>query len=355
MNTWVRELLRRPAGRFGTVVVGAVFGAALLSLFWTPHDLLQQDIAERWRGPGQQHWLGTDQIGRDTLSWLLAGSRTTVLVATWATLIAAAVGIALAALTALSPRWLAEPVIVVVDILIAFPVLLIAMLLAAAFGGSLSVVVTAVGVGVGVNIARVVRPEIRRVLASDYVLAARAGGVGPGGVLARHVIPGAGPVVIVQLSYVAAIAILAEASLSYLGYGAPPARRPGGAACRSRSSTSRCSRRRCCGPASRSPSPFWPSRCSATRCARPSTRACAAGRQFGRQRRRRPREPGDRRPADLDPGQDRRRRGQPGARRRRPARAHRRVGLGQVADRPGRAGAAPRRQHRHRQHPPRRP
>ncbi|MEV6923665.1 ABC transporter permease [Dactylosporangium sp. NPDC051485] len=218
---WIGELLRRPAGAFGSAVVAIVAAAALVSLFWTPYPLLQQSVAERWQGPGARHWLGTDQIGRDTLSWLLAGGRTTVFVAFWATLIAAAVGLALATLTALSPRRVAEPVIVLVDILIAFPVLLIAMLLAAGFGGSLWVVVTAVGVGIGMNVARVVRPEIRRVTGSDYVLAARAGGVGPAGILARHVIPNVAAVAIVQLSYVAAVAILAEAGLSYLGYGAP--------------------------------------------------------------------------------------------------------------------------------------
>lgn len=218
----IRELLRRPAGVFGVLVVGAVLVAAALSFVWTPYPLLQQNIADRWQGPSWEHWLGTDRIGRDTVSWLLAGSRTTVFVAVWATVIAASVGLALAVVTALSPRRVAEPVTVVVDLLIAFPVLLIAMLLAAAFGGSIWIVVTAVGVGVGVNIARVVRPEIRRVIASDHVLAARAGGVGAGGILGRHVAPNVAPVVIVQLSYVAAISILAEASLSYLGYGAPP-------------------------------------------------------------------------------------------------------------------------------------
>lgn len=217
----IRELLRRPAGAFGTAVVTGVLGAALLSFFWTPYPLLRQDVADRWLGPSAGHWLGTDQIGRDTLSWLLAGSRTTVFVAFWATLLAAGLGLALAAATSLTHRRVAEPLVVIVDILIAFPVLLIAMLVAAGFGGSLWVVVIAVGIGVGVNLARVVRPEIHRVTASDYVLAARAAGVGRAGILARHVVPNVGPVVIVQLSYVAAIAILAEASLSYLGYGAP--------------------------------------------------------------------------------------------------------------------------------------
>lgn len=218
---WLRELLRRPTGVFGVVVIALLLLAALVSLFWTPHPLLEQSIAHRWEGPSLQHWLGTDQIGRDTFSWLLAGSRTTVLVAAASALITGVIGIGLGALTALTPRGLAEPLIVLVDILIAFPILLIALLLAATFGGSLVVVVVAVGIGFGVNMARVTRPEIRRVDDSEFVLAARAAGVGRVQTVLRHIVPNVAPIVIVQLSLVAAISILSEASLSYLGYGAP--------------------------------------------------------------------------------------------------------------------------------------
>ncbi len=218
---WLRELLRRPTGVFGVIVLVLLLLAATVSLFWTPYPLLEQDVADRWQGPSLEHPLGTDQIGRDTLSWLLAGSRTTVFVAFFSALAAGVIGVTLGAVGALSRRWVSEPLTVFIDILIAFPTLLIAMLIAATFGGSLLVVVVAVGIAGGVSIARVTRPEVRIINRSDYVLAARAGGVGRLRSLFTHVVPNIAPIVIVQLSLIAALSILAEAGLSYLGYGAP--------------------------------------------------------------------------------------------------------------------------------------
>lgn len=219
--SWLNALVRRPTGAFGVAVILVVVVAAVVSLLWTPYPLLASDVGARWQGPSLAHPLGTDHIGRDTASWLLAGARTTVIVATFSTLVAGVVGISLALVGAVAPRWVAEPVIVAVDILIAFPVLLIAMLFAAGWGGSLLVVVLAVGVGFGVSIARVTRAEIVRVLGSDVLLAARAAGAGPWWNLRRHVLPGISQVLVVQLSLAAAVSILAEAGLSYLGYGAP--------------------------------------------------------------------------------------------------------------------------------------
>jgi len=215
------RLVRRPGGVFGLVVVALLLIAAAVSLVWTPHPLLDTDVANSYQGPSAAHWLGTDAIGRDTASWLMAGARTTVVVAVLSTVIAGIVGIGLALAGSLAPRWVREPLVVVVDVLIAFPTLPIAMLLASTFGGSLGVVVVAVGVGFGFAIARVVRPEIARVHRADFVLASRAAGVRPFRAVVSHVLPNAGPLLFVQLSLAAAFSILSEAGLSYLGYGAP--------------------------------------------------------------------------------------------------------------------------------------
>jgi peptide/nickel transport system permease protein len=220
-GTWLGRLWRLPTGRFGIVVVAVVGLAALVSLFWTPFDPQVADVRDRWALPGIPHLLGTDDAGRDILSLLLAGARTTVVVALGAGVVATVVGILLAALGALTGRWLREAVAVLVDILIAFPVLLIAMMIAAVWGGSLWVVVWSVGIGFGVNIARVTRPELSRVRHSDFVLAGRAAGLGPVRNLTRHLLPNVAPVFIVQLSWGMAVAVLAEAGLSYLGFGAP--------------------------------------------------------------------------------------------------------------------------------------
>lgn len=218
---WIRRLWANGPGRFGLIVVAIVAVVALVSLFYTPFDPRQTDVANRWVGPSWPHLLGTDATGRDILSLLMAGARTTVVVAVGAGLIATLLGLALASLGALTSRWVRESVAVLVDILIAFPVLLIAMMISAVFGGSLWVVVISVGIGFGVSVARVTRPDLRRVLHSDFVLAARAAGLTPPQVLVHHLLPGVAPVFIVQLSWGMAVAVLAEAGLSFLGFGAP--------------------------------------------------------------------------------------------------------------------------------------
>lgn len=217
----LRRLWRGGAGRFGILVVSIIVVTALVSLIWTPFDPAAVDVQARWSGPSCPHLLGTDNNGRDILSLLMAGARTTVLVAVGAGAVATVLGIGLAALGSLTARWVRESVAVLVDIFIAFPVLIIAMMISAVWGGSLWVVVWSVGIGFGVNIARVTRPELRRVLHSDFVLAGRASGLNAAQNLWRHLLPNVAPVFIVQLSWGMAVAVLAEAGLSYLGFGAP--------------------------------------------------------------------------------------------------------------------------------------
>lgn len=217
---WLRRLWASGTGRFGLIAVAAIALIALIAAFWTPFDPQAADVRDRWAPPGWPHLLGTDGTGRDILSLIMAGASTTVFVCAGAGIVATVVGIALAALGALTARWVRETVAVLVDILIAFPVLLIAMMISAVWGGSLWVVVWAVGIGFGVNIARVTRPELRRVQQSDFVLAGRASGLTPWQNLTRHLLPNTAPVFIVQLSWSMAVAVLAEAGLSYLGFGA---------------------------------------------------------------------------------------------------------------------------------------
>ena len=218
---WIRNLWRMPTGRAALIVVALILVTAGVSLFWTPFDPARADAYSAWASPGWPHLLGTDGTGRDILSLLMAGSRATVVVAIGASIVATLVGVLLSSLGALTARPVREAIAVVVDILIAFPVLLIAMLIAAVWGGSLWVVIWAVGIGYGVNIARVARAELRRIGRADFVTAARASGLTGGQILVRHLLPNAAPVFIVQLSWSMAAAVLAEAGLSFLGFGAP--------------------------------------------------------------------------------------------------------------------------------------
>lgn len=220
-RTWWRALLATPSGLYGVVAAAVLLVAAGVSLVYTPYDPGAANPYDQWFGPSFAHLMGTDNVGRDIFSVLLAGTRTTVQVAVGSALIAAVVGVALAALGSLTARWVREGIAVLIDILIAFPTILVALMLASVFGGSLGVVIVAVGVSFGVNIARVSRGEIRRIARSEYVLAATASGLGRWRVLTRHLLPNIAPVFIVQLSWSMALAVLAEAGLSYLGYGAP--------------------------------------------------------------------------------------------------------------------------------------
>ncbi len=217
----IASLARSPRGLFALAVLGALLVIAVVSLFWLPGDPNHSNAFNAWLPPSSEHWLGTDSSGRDIASRLLVGSRVTVLVVLGAALIAGLVGLALAVLAGLGPRRLREPLVILIDVLIAFPTLLLAIMLTAVFGSGIPVVIVAVGVGFGVQIARVVRAELRQINAEDFILAAKAAGLSRLAILRTHLLPNAAPVFIVQLSMSMGLAILAEAGLSYLGFGAP--------------------------------------------------------------------------------------------------------------------------------------
>ena len=218
----LRHLIRSPRGAFALAVLALLAITALVSLFWLPANPNQSNISEAWQSPSLTHWLGTDSSGRDIASRLMAGARVTVLVVLGASLVSGLIGLGLAIISALGPRKLREPLIIFIDVLIAFPTLLLAIMLAAVFGSGIPVVIVSVGIGYGVQIARVVRAELRQINAEDFILAARASGLSRWAILRMHLLPNAAPVFVVQLSLAMGLAILAEAGLSYLGFGAPP-------------------------------------------------------------------------------------------------------------------------------------
>lgn len=222
LGTIFLRVFRSPRGGFALVVLALLLTTSLVSYAWLPYDPNAANALNAWLPPSFEHWLGTDASGRDLASRLMAGSRITVLVALGAAIIAGTIGLALAVVAALGPRWIREPLIVTIDVLIAFPTLLLAIMFAAAFGSGIPVVIAAIGIGFGVSIGRVVRAELRQVASEDYVLAARAAGLSRTAIFRTHLLPGIAPVFTVQLSFSMGLAILAEAGLSYLGIGIPP-------------------------------------------------------------------------------------------------------------------------------------
>ncbi|MFI2754130.1 ABC transporter permease [Cellulomonas sp. P22] len=206
----------------GTVLVGLVALVALVATFWTPYAADAAGTGPRLSGPTAEHWAGTDRLGRDLLSQLMGGAQAAVIVAVCSVLVAALLGLTLGVLAAATTRWLDLALVNVVDLLIAFPTLLLAMLIVTVRGASLTSAVAAIGIAGSAVIARVTRVNAARVLREDYVTAGRASGTGWWGTVLRHVLPNIAPTLVVQLMLLAGSAILAEASLSYLGLGAPP-------------------------------------------------------------------------------------------------------------------------------------
>ncbi len=205
----------------GVTLVALVVAAAAISLVWTPFDPIQVVPGKRLLPPGWPHLLGTDGFGIDILSQLLVGARMCLVVGIISVSLAAVVGVPLGMLAGQAGGWVSEVVMRISDVVYAFPALLMAILLAAGFGASTVTAMVAIGVATIPAFARVARAGTLQVMASDFVLAARAAGTGRWEVARRHVLPNIAPLAGVQASVAFAMAILAEAALSYLGLGTP--------------------------------------------------------------------------------------------------------------------------------------
>lgn len=212
-----------PTLLIGGAIVGLIVLVALASFFWTPWSTIFADVEHPAAGPGTAgHLLGTDTRGRDVASLLMAGSKTTLYVGILAVGIAAVIGTPLGILAGMVGRGPSELVMRVTDLMLAFPALLLALAFATIWGSSLTTAMTAIGIASIPSFIRVVRSGTVVVMTTDYVQAARVAGRRRFGIAVRHVLPNVMGLVIVQVSVSYAIAILAEAALSYLGLGAGP-------------------------------------------------------------------------------------------------------------------------------------
>jgi peptide/nickel transport system permease protein len=222
MTLAVRPVRRNPLIVLGAAILSGIVVAALVSFFWTPFDLLHIDYEFRSAGPGVNgHWLGTDRFGRDIASRLMVGAQTALYVGIVAVGIAAVAGTPIGILAGMTHRTWSELLLRANDILLAFPALLLAILLAAKYGGSVTSAMVAIGIASIPGFVRVVRSGTLQVMSTDYVQAARVAGLGRLAIALRHVFPNISGLLIVQASSSYAIAILAEAGLSFLGLGAP--------------------------------------------------------------------------------------------------------------------------------------
>lgn len=218
---WQRALGHR------SFVIGAVLTlllslAALLSLAWTPYSPYEVDMGNKLLPPGGRHWLGTDPYGRDVASLLLVGARASIVVGVIAVSIGLVIGTAFGLLAAARRGWVEETIMRLADFGFAFPAILSAIMLTAVFGPGMVNAIIAIGIYNIPTFARITRASANAVWSREFVLAARASGKGTFSITMEHVLPNILSVLIVQATIRFAIAILAEAALSYLGLGTQP-------------------------------------------------------------------------------------------------------------------------------------
>ncbi len=208
--------------RLGLALVVLTVAAALLAPVLAAHDPSAQTLALRLEGPGAHHLLGLDELGRDVWSRLLAGARISLMVGLVVVGVSASIGLIVGAVAGYVGGVVDEVISRVIDILLAFPGILLAIALVAVLGPSLTNVVLALTAIGWVGYARLVRGQVLKARELEFVQAARALGAGPMRLLARHIIPTAIPALVVQATLGMAGAILAEAALSFLGLGVQP-------------------------------------------------------------------------------------------------------------------------------------
>jgi len=207
----------------GAVLAGIFLALALLSLLWTPHDVTALAIAQKLRPPSAENLLGTDHFGRDILSMVMVGARTSLAVALLAVGIGITAGVPLGLLAAANRGSLIDEVVMRGnDLVFAFPSLVIAILITAVFGPSALNAIIAIGIFNIPVFARVTRGGALSLWTLDYILAARVAGKRALRISVEHILPNLLNLLIVQGTIQFSLGVLAEAALSYVGLGAQP-------------------------------------------------------------------------------------------------------------------------------------
>ena len=221
-RTFARRALRHKSFVVGALLVALLIATALLSFVWTPYPAADLDIPHKLAPPSAAHWLGTDSLGRDIVSLLIVGARNSIAVGVIAVGIGIGFGVALGLLAAARRGWVEELVMRFADFTFAFPALLSAIMLTAVYGPGLATSIVAIGIFNVPVFARIARAAANGIWAREFVLAARACGKNAWSITFRHVLPNIAAILIVQATIQFAVAILAEAALSYLGLGTQP-------------------------------------------------------------------------------------------------------------------------------------
>jgi ABC-type dipeptide/oligopeptide/nickel transport system permease subunit len=217
-----RQFRRNRLALVGLALVAVLLGAAAFAPWLAPRDPAKQSLIEKRARPGAKYLLGADEFGRDILSRVIYGTRVALLVGTVSVLIAFTIGLSLGSLAGFAGGWTDTLIMRAMEILLAFPYLLLAIAVVSALGPGVLNTTIAVGIWGAPTVVRLVRGSVLTLRESEYVAAARALGASGPGLVARHVLPNLMPTVIVYATLFMANAILVEAALSFLGLGVQP-------------------------------------------------------------------------------------------------------------------------------------
>jgi peptide/nickel transport system permease protein len=218
----VHHLLRRKLAVIGAAIILLEVVAAIFGPLLVRYDPMAPNFAAILQPPSADHWLGTDDLGRDILSRLLTGTRYSLLISVTAVTIAMIAGVCLGIMSGYVGGSIDEVLMRILDSFMALPSLVQALAIAAALGPGLANAMLAIAVASVPTYARLVRGQTLSIKENEYILAARATGVGSGRVVGRHILPNTLGPVIVQVSLGLGFAIITESSLSFIGLGIQP-------------------------------------------------------------------------------------------------------------------------------------
>ncbi len=218
----VRSLFHNKVAAVSAVIIIIIAALAVLAPYITPYDAYRQDLSVRLNAPGAGHIFGTDELGRDVLARLLTGTRVSLIIAMIPTALAVLLGTVLGIVGAFFGGVPDTVITWLVDVTLAFPGMLLAMVIMFTFGGNMSSVVLAIVVMECGSIARIVRSVTLSILETDYILAAKAMGAKKTAITMRHILPNLLPTLIVLFTLNIPGSILSESALSFLGIGIQP-------------------------------------------------------------------------------------------------------------------------------------
>ena len=221
-HQFFRVFFSRGVVIFGVVIVLLFIIAAIFAPFVAPYDPNKLDLNNALLQPGKAHWLGTDSLGRDTLSRTIYGTRVSLIIGVVVVVLGSIVGMALGLIAGYFRGWINAVVMRLIDMLMAFPMLILALLIASLLGGGIENVIIALSFAMVPAYARLMCGQVMNVKENDYILAEHSMGASHMRVMLRHLAPNCFPPLIVMMTMMLGLTILAEAGLSFLGIGVQP-------------------------------------------------------------------------------------------------------------------------------------